>query len=250
MTPEHPGHETRERRGGERRVVRGFACDRKDGATLQPTLRTGTDRRRSPEDDKPRCNFCGKSKLSRVQLVQGLTNTIICDECAEKLRRICETGSSPEDVRGDDVGEADYEWLEGALDAIDEANNEPEDCGPPCICDGDNVALQVLCRAFKEDPADLMDEWRAFDKSGWIWWGRALGVFIRTKIEAAALRSPTAEPVGACPFERPVRVVEEPPVWDVMTDIDRVAICEDRATAEYIAAAINAFEGTGGTDGE
>jgi hypothetical protein len=41
-----------------------------------------------------------------------------------------------------------------------------------------------------------------------------------------------------------VRVVEEPPVWDVMTDTDRVAICEDRVTAEYVAAAINAYRPT------
>ena len=68
--------------------------------------------------------------------------------------------------------------------AREEADSEPVDDCDDCTCDGDNLALQVLCRVFDDDPAVVIEEWRAFDKSGWLWWGRALGAFIRGRLLA------------------------------------------------------------------
>jgi len=88
---------------------------------------------------------------------------------------------------------AGFARARAALLALFSEGEEPEDeDGPPCTCDGDNLALQVLCRVFDDDPADVIEEWRAFDKSGWLWWGRALGVFISRRLE-------TAHPAPATP---------------------------------------------------
>lgn len=103
------------------------------------------------------------------------------------------------------------EWLEqvrgSVANAVSDWRIDPS-CGPPCVCDGDNVALQVLCRAFDDDPADLMEEWRAFDKSGWFWWGRALGVFIRQKTEP---------PLGTCPSCNETLKLVNPRPWPDMS---------------------------------
>ncbi len=61
-----------------------------------------------------------------------------------------------------------------------------------------DVSREVLCRVF-DDGADAgWDEWLTFDKSGWFWWGRALGAFIRIRADrlakAAAFSAVPQEP--------------------------------------------------------
>lgn len=49
---------------------------------------------------------------------------------------------------------------------------------------GDQVALEVLCRVFDEwEP--IWDEWLESGRDGFIWWGRALGAFIRKNLRAS-----------------------------------------------------------------
>lgn len=55
----------------------------------------------------------------------------------------------------------------------------------------DNCALQVICRAF-DNWEPIYERWLAYDKTQWLWWGRALGAFLRREI-AAAPRPETGE---------------------------------------------------------
>lgn len=48
----------------------------------------------------------------------------------------------------------------------------------------DNCALQVICRAF-DNWEPIYERWLAYDKTQWLWWGRALGAFLRREIAAA-----------------------------------------------------------------
>jgi hypothetical protein len=51
--------------------------------------------------------------------------------------------------------------------------------------EGSSLALEILCRVF-DDGADAgFEEWLVFDKSGFLHWSRALGAFIRGRIDAA-----------------------------------------------------------------
>ncbi len=45
-----------------------------------------------------------------------------------------------------------------------------------------DVAREVLCRVFDDGADEGLQEWLDFDKSGWLWWGRALGAFIRIRL--------------------------------------------------------------------
>jgi hypothetical protein len=132
---------------------------------------------RDPDDDdyneceKDECAWCSDSRTAIDQL----------------RLRVAPPREPGEAVEGEDA----VDGLIARLRATCEGTEE----GVPCICDGDNVALQVLCRAFhKEDPADLMEEWRAFDKSGWFWWGRALGAFIGGRIDGMLHRAHWHDP--------------------------------------------------------
>lgn len=64
--------------------------------------------------------------------------------------------------------------------------------------DGDNVALQVICRAF-DNWEPIYERWLAYDKSQWLWWGRALGGFLCSEIDALAAPAETWEPVAWVP---------------------------------------------------
>lgn len=112
-------------------------------------------------------------------------------------------GTRPEQGSGEAVvggaGAQQDLRVQAACDALVALTKDTPE-GVPCLCAGDNVALQVLCRVFDDDPADVMQEWYAFDKSGWFWWGRALGAFIRRKIDANARPAdppPTPAPAPA-----------------------------------------------------
>lgn len=57
---------------------------------------------------------------------------------------------------------------------------------PPRDEDFDNIALQILCRVF-DDGADVaMEEWLAYDKAKWLSPERALGGFIRSRLDRSA----------------------------------------------------------------
>lgn len=102
----------------------------------------------------------------------------------------CPFCGGPGEIRQSGGGGGYYPWIYvscfdcDATGSLFKSEEEAIEAWNDRLCDGDNVALQVLCRAFDEDPADLMEEWHAFDKSGWLWWGRALGAFVRRKINA------------------------------------------------------------------
>jgi hypothetical protein len=138
---------------------------------------------------------------------------------------------APEDVRGADVGEA-RDSLAAELEGARDAMMVDEDWEPSYTAD-------VMTRA----AAALRSPEPAAEPSAGPSAEPATGRDQKMGVTEQELASAGGEPPPSTPepFTRPVRVVEEPPVWDVMTDTDRVAICEDRVTAEYIAAAINAY---------
>lgn len=56
--------------------------------------------------------------------------------------------------------------------------------------DFDGVALEVLCRVFDDGADDGVQEWLAFDKSGWLSSERALGAFIRGRLDSKRESAP------------------------------------------------------------
>lgn len=65
---------------------------------------------------------------------------------------------------------------------LDSAKHEIEDCAGMS-----EVAREVLCRVFDDGADKGMDEWQDFyAKGGWFWWGRALGAFIRVRLDDMA----------------------------------------------------------------
>lgn len=62
--------------------------------------------------------------------------------------------------------------------------------------DDDNTVLQVLCRVFDDGADRAMEEWFAWYRPGqWLGFSRALGAFIRQRVDAAARHS--SSPPGA-----------------------------------------------------
>jgi hypothetical protein len=91
--------------------------------------------------------------------------------------------------------------------------------------DESNLVLQVLCRAFDDDPAVLMDEWTAwYEPAAWLWYGRALGAFIgrRRADQLARVSADRDTAIAAVRDEadRPTTPVATRSGWPVWARVD------------------------------
>lgn len=86
-------------------------------------------------------------------------------------------------------------WADGDSWRVQPLYTHPAPSGGEADVDSDefrdNCALQVICRAF-DNWEPVYERWLAYDKTQWLWWGRALGAFLRREI-AAAPRPETGE---------------------------------------------------------
>ena len=54
---------------------------------------------------------------------------------------------------------------------------------PKGVVLANEVALEVLCRVFDDGADKGYREWLDYDQTQWLWWGRALGGFIRQRLD-------------------------------------------------------------------
>lgn len=114
-----------------------------------------------------------------------------CPKCGHT--EVCVNDGENINARGEQGhSESCDEFLHIIANGLHCPNGDDErhrDCGEQY-----DVVLQVLCRAFDDDIADQMDEWRSwYDPKSWMWWARGFGAFIRMKIARSAAS------VGAAP---------------------------------------------------
>lgn len=101
--------------------------------------------------------------------------------------------------------------------------------------DFDSIALEILCRVFDDGADEGMQEWLAFDKTGWLSPQRALGAFIYRRLER--------KPAGFTPTKNDLETVRR--CAAVLDDDGRAHLAEDLG---WVASRMeSALDGDAGT---